>query len=122
MTSNCRKSRHYGATLVSRNTSTSRHFKTELWGVIWVVAASLVTWSLQGISDLGFDDDYAKQREEIVKALTVDDIKALGEKYIRPDKMIYLVVGDAATQLDKLEQLGFGKPVLLNPTYEALDQ
>ncbi|RNC86822.1 MAG: insulinase family protein [Winogradskyella sp.] len=77
---------------------------------------------LSNISDLGFDDDYAKQREEIVKALTVDDIKALGEKYIRPDKMIYLVVGDAATQLDKLEQLGFGKPVLLNPTYEALDQ
>ena len=31
--------------------------------------------------------------------------------------MIYLVVGDANTQLDKLEQLGFGKPVLLNPSY-----
>ena len=36
--------------------------------------------------------------------------------------MIYLVVGDAKTQLDKLEQLGFGKPVLLNPTFEALDK
>ena len=28
--------------------------------------------------------------------------------------MIYLVVGDAATQLDKLEGLGFGKAILLN--------
>ncbi|SHH36417.1 M16 family metallopeptidase [Winogradskyella jejuensis] len=77
---------------------------------------------LSNISELGFDDDYAKQREAIVKGLTVEDMKALAGKYLRPDQMIYLVVGDAATQLDKLEQLGFGKPVLLNPTYEALDQ
>ena len=28
--------------------------------------------------------------------------------------MIYLIVGDAATQLEKLEGLDFGKPVLLN--------
>lgn len=77
---------------------------------------------LSNIVDYGYADDYAKQRESIVKALTVDDIKNLAGKYLRPDQMIYLVVGDAATQLDKLEQLGFGKPVLLNPSYEALDQ
>jgi hypothetical protein len=28
--------------------------------------------------------------------------------------MIYLVVGDAETQLDELVKLGFGKPVLLD--------
>ena len=28
--------------------------------------------------------------------------------------MIYLIVGDAETQLKKLEQIGFGTPVLLN--------
>ncbi len=77
---------------------------------------------LSNIVDYGYADDYAKQRESIVKALTVEDIKNLAGKYLRPDQMIYLVVGDAATQLDKLEQLGFGKPVLLNPSYEALDQ
>lgn len=77
---------------------------------------------LSSISNYGFEDDYAKQREEIVKALTVEDIKALADKYITPNQMIYLVVGDAATQLEKLEQLGFGKPVLLNPKFEGLDQ
>lgn len=69
---------------------------------------------LTNISNYGYDDDYAKQREDIVKAMTVEDIKALAEKYLNPDKMIYLVVGDAATQMDKLENLGFGKPELLN--------
>ncbi|PTM08889.1 MAG: peptidase M16 [Bacteroidetes bacterium] len=69
---------------------------------------------LTNISNYGYADDYAKQREAIVKAMTVDDIKALAEKYLNPEKMIYLVVGDAATQMHKLEGLGFGKPELLN--------
>ena len=69
---------------------------------------------LTNISNYGYSDNYAKQQEELVKAMTVEDIKALVEKYIKPNQMIYLVVGDAATQLDKLEALGFGKPVLLN--------
>jgi zinc protease len=32
--------------------------------------------------------------------------------------MYYLIVGDAKTQLDKLGQLGFGNPILLNPEQE----
>lgn len=66
------------------------------------------------ISNYNYDTDYAKQREKIIKEITVADIKALAEKYIRPNNMIYLVVGDAATQMNKLEKLGMGKPILLN--------
>jgi len=69
---------------------------------------------LTNISNYNYPDDYAKQREAIVKEMTVSDIKTLAEKYLDADKMIYLIVGDAATQLEKLEGLGFGKPVLLN--------
>ena len=69
---------------------------------------------LTNISNYGYTDDYAKQREDIVKAMTVEDIKALAEKYLNADKMIYLIVGDAATQLEKMEKLGYGKPILLN--------
>jgi zinc protease len=69
---------------------------------------------LKNINNYNYDDNYPKQREDIVKALTVQDVKLLAETYIHPDKMIYLIVGDAATQMDKLEKLGFGKPILLN--------
>ncbi|MEN8887088.1 MAG: insulinase family protein, partial [Winogradskyella sp.] len=69
---------------------------------------------LSNISNYGFDDNYAKQRETIVKDLTLTEVKALINTYIKPNQMIYLIVGDAATQLDKLEDLGFGKPILLN--------
>ncbi|WP_179376518.1 M16 family metallopeptidase [Winogradskyella wichelsiae] len=69
---------------------------------------------LSNISNLGYADDYAKQREAIVKALTVADVQALVKKYITPNQMIYVIVGDAKTQLSKLKALGFGAAVLLN--------
>ena len=70
---------------------------------------------LQNIASYNLPVDYAKQREAIVEAMTVEDIKALADKYLDPTKMIYLVVGDAKTQMQKLKQLGFGTPILINP-------
>jgi zinc protease len=69
---------------------------------------------LSTIEENQLPTDYALQQQEIVKNLSVEDIKKLAQKYIHPDQMIYLIVGDKATQLKKLEKLGFGKPVLLN--------
>ena len=46
--------------------------------------------------------------------MTVDRIKALAQKYLNANKMIWLVVGDAKTQLPRLKELGFGDPVLIN--------
>lgn len=69
---------------------------------------------LTNISNFGYPKDYAKQREHTVNTMTVDTIKTLANKYLNPNKMIYLVVGDSKTQMSKLEGLGFGKPLLLN--------
>ncbi|WP_144892844.1 M16 family metallopeptidase [Flavobacterium tiangeerense] len=69
---------------------------------------------LYDISNYNYTDDYAKKQENIVKNITIDDIKTLAKKYLDPNKMIYLIVGDAETQLKKLEQLGFGAPKLIN--------
>ena len=46
--------------------------------------------------------------------MTVEKIKSLAEKYLNPKRMNYLIVGDAETQLDNLEKLSFGKPILIN--------
>lgn len=74
---------------------------------------------LENIAAYDLPVDYAKQRETTVQAMTVEDVKNLANKYLDPNKMIYFVVGDAKTQMDKLEQLGFGKPVLMNPREEV---
>ena len=73
---------------------------------------------LENIAAYNLPVDYAKQREAIVKAMTVEDVKNLADTYLDTNKMIYFVVGDAKTQMRKLEQLGFGKPVLINPKGE----
>ena len=69
---------------------------------------------LENISKYGFKYDYVKDRENIVKAMSVDQIKKLSGMYLDANKMIWLVVGDAKTQLPRLKELGFGEPILLN--------
>ncbi len=66
------------------------------------------------IAQYGFPVDYVKQREQVVKDMTLDSHRAIAERYIVPDRMVYLVVGDAATQLARLRQLGLGEPILLD--------
>ena len=78
---------------------------------------------LNNIAKYDLPVDYIKQREKIVLDLTLEQHKDLAKKYIDPDKMIYLIVGDAKTQLKPLKKLGFGVPKVLdkegNPIWEA---
>jgi len=69
---------------------------------------------LDNISTYGYKYSYVKDREKIVNDMTAEEIKRLANKYVNPDKMIWLIVGDAKTQLDRMQQLGYGKPILLN--------
>lgn len=69
---------------------------------------------LRNISNYDWANDYVKQQEETVNNITVTQIKDLARKYLNPDNMYYVVVGDAATQFDRLKEVGFGDPVLLN--------
>lgn len=69
---------------------------------------------LNDIAEYNLPFDYVKNQEEIVKNMTQDKIKTLAQKYLEQDKMIYVIVGDAATQLEQLKALGLGDPVLLD--------
>jgi len=68
---------------------------------------------LENIGKYGWKYDYVKGREQIVKSMTVKQIQDLSARYLNTDKMIWLVVGDAKTQLPRLKELGFGDPILL---------
>ncbi len=62
--------------------------------------------------DLPFD--YVLQEEQTIRDMTLERHRELAQRYLDPNRMIYLVVGDAATQLAPLRQLGLGEPILLN--------
>ena len=68
---------------------------------------------LEDISMYGLPFDYITKQQEVTEAMTLEQHKQLAQKYIQPDKMYYVVVGDAATQLEPLKSLGLGDPVLV---------
>lgn len=69
---------------------------------------------LNNIALYEYPDDYVKRQEAFVKALTLDRHKELARRYIDPGRMIYVVVGDAATQMKPLADLGLGRPALVS--------
>lgn len=108
----------YGNTYTEQDLKTTQGFLIKSNARAFETAGSKLNL-LQNISNYGWDYDYVKQREDIVKNMTVEEIQALSGKYLNSDKMIWLVVGDAKTQMRRLRQLGFGNPVLINDQVNA---
>ncbi len=69
---------------------------------------------LEKITTYNLPEDYVAQDEKALQNLTLEQSKKLIGKYINPNKMFYLVVGDAKTQMKGLKKLGFGDPILLD--------
>ena len=69
---------------------------------------------LRDMSQFGFPADYVLQREAIVRDMTIDRVRELAGRYLDPRSMVWLVVGDAATQRDRLTVLGLGTPVTID--------
>jgi len=69
---------------------------------------------LENISKYGWRPDYVKQREQIVREMTVERIRELSGKYLDSGRMYWLVVGDAKSQLPRLKELGFGEPIVIS--------
>jgi zinc protease len=72
-----------------------------------------LTGMLGEISLYNLPKDYVKLEQETIRTMTVDQHKALAQKYLNPDKMYYVISGDAATQAEPLKTLGFGNPVVI---------
>jgi len=68
---------------------------------------------LESISMYDLPFDYISKEQEVTKSMTLEEHQKLAQKYILPQQMYYVVVGDAATQLEPLKTLGFGNPVLV---------
>ena len=68
---------------------------------------------LNTMTAFNLPDDFIKREEKFIKDLTIEKELALANKYIDPARMYYVVVGDAKTQLNDLEKVGLGKPVLV---------
>ena len=69
---------------------------------------------LQERSAYDLDPNYIEQEEATIKNMTLEQHKALANKYLDESKMAYLVVGDAATQYQQFKDMGFDEVMLLD--------
>ena len=76
--------------------------------------ASAVLGSLSEIVRFGLPDDYWDTYAGSVRALTEDEIRQAAVDVVRPEALVWVVVGDRAKIEDGVRALGFGEIVLLD--------
>jgi len=69
---------------------------------------------LTNMSKFDLPANYIDQQQNYVTDLKLDNIHSNIDKYFEEQSMIYLVVGDAKTQLSRMKDFGYGEPILLN--------
>jgi len=76
---------------------------------------------LQSISTYNLPNDYIRKNQEELKGYTIDDMKEVMNKYMNPEELSYFVVGDAATQLEGVTNLGVGEVVRVDENGNPVD-
>jgi len=103
----------YPETFSEKDLETTRSFLTKSNARAFETARAKLNM-LDNMSEYGWEAGYVKEREAIVRGMSQKKIKQLAEQYLKPGEMIWLVVGDAATQADRMKELGYGEVVRLN--------
>lgn len=76
---------------------------------------------LQQISSYNLPKDFISKNQEELKAYTVEDMKAIMDKYMNVDEMSYIIVGDAKTQLEGVEALNLKEVVKVDADGNPVD-
>ncbi len=76
---------------------------------------------LQEMSNYNLDPNYIENEEAIVNNMTLEQHKGLANKYLDESKMIYLVVGDAATQFSQFKTKDFDEVKLITKEGKEVD-
>jgi len=105
--------KNYGKNYSDQNMETTKNFLLKSNARAFETLNAKLNF-LNNISFFNWPYEYVNQREKIVREMTIEDIKELSSKYLNSDKMIYLFVGDAKTQMNRLKKLGYGNPIKLN--------
>ncbi len=75
---------------------------------------------LQEMSTYNLPANYIENEESIINNMTLEQHKKLANKYLDESKMLYLVVGDAATQFAQFKSMGFDEVKLVSKEGEEV--
>ncbi len=113
--------RDYGATFTAADLEVTRSALSKSRARAFETAGAKLD-VLETIGDYGLPADYLTREAAVIQDLTVEQVQALAEEQVRTGAMIYVVVGDAATQAARLEALGYGPVVMINDRMTAADR
>lgn len=113
--------RDYGTTFTEADLGVTRDALSRSRARAFETAAAKLD-VLETIGDFGLPADYLTRESAVIQNLTVEQVRVLAERHVRTDAMIYVVVGDAATQEERLEALGYGVPVRVNDRVAEADR
>lgn len=77
---------------------------------------------LEAIGDFGLPADYLAADARTIEGMSVERVRTLADRWIDMDAMRIVVVGDAASQAERLEALGYGAPVIVNDVVTEADR
>ncbi|MBF7073882.1 insulinase family protein [Glaciecola sp. MH2013] len=104
---------NYRATFTEEDLSVARNMTIKSNARRFETLNSLLRM-LETISSFDKDKNYIEQEQNFVMNAKLVDMHNAIDSFLAEQEMIYLVVGDAATQLSRMESLGYGKPILLD--------
>ena len=76
---------------------------------------------LNEMSNYGLAANYIENEEAVVNGMTLEQHRALANKFLDESKMLYLVVGDAATQFAQFKDMNFDEVKLIDKNAEEVE-
>ena len=69
---------------------------------------------LDTMSKYGYSDRYIQNEQETLNSISLNEARSIAKLNFNASKMYFVIAGDAKTQLDRVEKLGYGKPIILD--------
>ena len=69
---------------------------------------------LRQISKFGYSNNFIENNQKELLEMTLDDFHLMIETYLNEDEMFYLIIGDAKTQVDLLNDFGNTKAIMVD--------
>ena len=75
--------------------------------------ASLINM-LDTMSKYDYSNTYIQNEQEVLTSIGLDEARSIARLNFNANKMYFVIAGDAKTQLNRIEKLGYGKPIILD--------
>jgi len=111
--------RDYRATFTQEDLDTTKNLRIKQATQDFETLGDLIG-VLTDISEFDLPLDFVQRDQQELSALTLEQVHATIDKYMDESRMVYVVVGDGATQLARVKDLGYGEPRLLDVRGEPI--